>query len=326
MLLSNTNLQLLGYGKASDKTVLNDQTISDVRFADSSVATTNTLPQITTQERYAPISPADRIAGLSCQVINPDDSVSISGRNASESLKRSFNNDPGYESALCKLMKSESFTIPADRISQDDFIKTLLTAITDIDTSNAKRLISEYGATELSKYRCSFAFEGTTYPDITPFALACSLGKLDLVKELYVNQEQLNQTFDTTNDCTGQTSLMLARVNGHLEVVGQLLKWGAKPQSLDKNGDVVDVIDKVLRQEDTRKIIKNFVTELCITGELVLSKDSVLCLGSRNECSDGDNGCLNEEFVYLNPGYIERPHLVEDSRKTGGLFAKLLSE
>ncbi|WP_257285886.1 ankyrin repeat domain-containing protein, partial [Endozoicomonas sp. SESOKO1] len=298
MQVSNTDLQPPNYGKTFDEANLNKQVIRHARFADSSVATTSTLPQITTPERYAPISPADRIAGASCQVINPDDAVSITGRNASESLKRSFNNDPGYESTLCKLMKNESFAIPADSTNQDDFIKTLVTAITDIDTSNAKRLIFEYGAAELSRYRCSFSSKDTTYPDITPFALACRLGKLDLVEGLYVNQEQLNQTFDNSSGGAGRTSLMLAVMSGDVDVVEQLLKWGANPQIPDKAGHVVDIINVSFNRGDTRNKIRNLLIEH--REELGLEPFEEPAIHFlKTECTDEGTGHLNKYNVYL---------------------------
>ncbi|WP_163371987.1 ankyrin repeat domain-containing protein [Endozoicomonas acroporae] len=292
----------------------------DPRFADSSVATTNIPPQIAIQS-YAPTFPTTPITGVSCKVINPDDTASITGRNASELLKSPFNSDPGYESTLCKWMKSESDTSSADRAKQDSVIKTLLMAITDTDTSNATRLISECGATELSGYRCSFSFEGTTYPDITPFALACSLGKLDLVKKLYANPEQLNQTFDTT-DGTGQKPVNLAAMNGHVEVMSQLFKWGVDPQSIVNDA----LTNKILSCSDSREAIKKVVTELCLTGELELSEKSVLCIGSRDECKDGDDiGCLGHGVVYVNPDYNQRQQVVEGSYN-GRLLARLFSE
>lgn len=313
--------QLPKYDKSSDAD-LNKQTKSDQRFADSIVAITEIPRQIATQS-CAPTSPTTPIAGISCKVINSGDAASIAGRNASESLKRPFINDSDDESTLCELMKRESINSSADRTEQGSSIKTLLTAITDTDTSNAKRLISEHGATKLSGCRCSFSFEGTTYLDITPFALACRLGKLDLVKELYVNPEQLNQTFDTTNEGVGQTSLMLTTVSGNFDLIRQLLMWGAEPQSLDKDGNVVDEMGEVLNQGDTREKIRNLVIEYYKENDLISCKDSPIRLGY-NEFTDEDGiGCMNnEEFAYLNPDYNK---LQEGSHKLG-LFARLFSK
>ncbi|WBA81586.1 ankyrin repeat domain-containing protein [Endozoicomonas sp. GU-1] len=322
MQVTNTD-QPLKYEKPSGAD-LNKQTKSEPRFADSSVATTKISPKTET-EIYAPTSPTTSIAGVSCKVINPDGAASITVRNASESLKRPFSKDSGYESTLCKLMKSDLITPSADRTSPDIFIKTLLTAITDTDTSNAKRLLSEHGATELSGYRCSFSFEGTTYLDITPFALACRLGKLDLVKELYAKPEQLNQKFDTTNEGIGQTPLMLAALSGNFELIRQLLKWGAELQTLDKDGNVVDVIGKVLNLGDIREKTRNLIIEHYIENDLISREDSPIRIGY-NEFTDDDGiGGTNDEYVYLNPDYNKRQQVDEGSHKLG-LLDRLFSK
>ena len=125
----------------------------------------------------------------------------------------------------------------------EGFIAMLVKAFTDSDTSSAERLISMYGADVLSKCTCSFSFSNKTYPNITPFALACRTGNLEIVRALYVDQKQLNQAFDCINGVNGRTALMLAIMKGHVEVVKQLLEWGADPQVEDSIGENVDCMN-----------------------------------------------------------------------------------
>ena len=144
--------------------------------------------------------------------------------------------------------------------NKEEFTGMLANAFTDTDTTRAKRLISMYGADYLSSCTCSFTFRYVrTYPDITPFALACRAGNLDIVRELYVDQKQLNQTFECINGTNGRTALMLAAMNGHKRVVKQLLQWGADPQILDEAGTIVDRLNFAFNNSSTYDEIENLL-------------------------------------------------------------------
>ena len=135
--------------------------------------------------------------------------------------------------------RSTDLSYPAT--NRKEFIGMLTKAFTDTDTTRAKRLISKHGAKYLSRCTCSFAYgNNKTFTDITPFALACRTGNLDIVEGLYVDQTQLNQTFECINGTNGRTALMFAAMYGHKHVVKQLLQWGADPQILDEVGHNVD--------------------------------------------------------------------------------------
>ena len=103
-------------------------------------------------------------------------------------------------------------------------------------------MISTYGVELLSKCKCPFRFSDKLYPGISPFALACRSGNLDIVKSLFLDTWQLNQSFDCINGTNGRTPLMLAAMFGHVDVVRQLLEWKADPQIVDQEGASVDHI------------------------------------------------------------------------------------
>ena len=129
-------------------------------------------------------------------------------------------------------------------INHDKMMSMLADAFTDTDTTRAERLISTYGAYYLSSCTCSYTIVGNKrYPDITPFALACRTGNLDIVRRLYVDPKQLNQTFECINGTNGRTALMLAVMFGRISVVEQLLRWEADPQIRDEVGASVDEIN-----------------------------------------------------------------------------------
>ena len=104
-----------------------------------------------------------------------------------------------------------------------------------------------------------------TYPSITPFALACRTGNLDIVQGLYVDQKQLNQTFKCINGTNGRTALMLAAMHGRKRVVEQLLQWGADPQILDEAGTIVDRLNFAFNNSSTyyeiEKLLNNYREE-----------------------------------------------------------------
>ena len=129
-------------------------------------------------------------------------------------------------------------------INHDKMMSMLADAFTNTDTTNAERLIFNYGAYYLSSCTCSYTIVGNkTYPDITPFALACRAGNLDIVRRLYVDPKQLNQTFECIDGTNGRTALMLAVMFGRIKVVEQLLSWEADPQIRDEAGNGVDEIN-----------------------------------------------------------------------------------
>ena len=135
-------------------------------------------------------------------------------------------------------------------INHDKMMSMLAGAFADADTTNAERLISNYGAYYLSTCTCSYTTVGNkTYPDITPFALACRAGNLDIVRRLYVDPKQLNQTFECIDGTNGRTALMLAVMFGRKKVVKQLLRWEADPQIRDEAGHGVDEINFIFNHK-----------------------------------------------------------------------------
>lgn len=120
--------------------------------------------------------------------------------------------------------------------------ETIGKAFSASDTSAATGLISTYGAELLSKCKCPYRFRNYFYPGIPPFALACKSGNLDIVKSLFIDSWQLNQSFDCINGVSGRTPLMLAAMHGHVDVIRQLLEWKADPQIVDQIGASVDHI------------------------------------------------------------------------------------
>ncbi|WP_196221421.1 ankyrin repeat domain-containing protein [Sansalvadorimonas verongulae] len=181
-----------------------------------------------------------------CTAGQHDREASFSGSNvkthSSESqavMQESCSSSLASSSAIC-----ERPCVGFSQISHlEDLRKTIGEAFSDSDTSAAKSLIYKYGAQELSETTCPFSFSYKTYPNITPFALACRSGNLEIVKELYVDPKQLDQAFDCQNGTNGRTALMLAVMHGHKGVVKQLLEWGANPQIVDEDGHGVDIIN-----------------------------------------------------------------------------------
>ncbi|WP_422472911.1 ankyrin repeat domain-containing protein [Endozoicomonas sp. ALB032] len=196
---------------------------------------------------------ADRNIDLSSKAYDAD--RSDCGNNF-KAQKRPSPNDPDTESQPCKTMKSVAMATSASRDKLEHFVDRLVWVITnadstDADIAEAKRLISEYGADEISKCTRSFpVIKNLYYSAITPFALACRFGKLDLVKALYVNQEQLEQTFEVVNGTNGRTALMLAVIGRHPNVVEQLLTWEANTQILDGAGHCVDFLNSAFSHKD----------------------------------------------------------------------------
>ncbi|WP_422139238.1 ankyrin repeat domain-containing protein [Endozoicomonas sp. ALC020] len=178
------------------------------------------------------------------------------GENNFEAQRRPSHDDPDTESQPRKTTKSDAMATSTGREKLEEFVDRLVWVITnadstDADIAEAKRLISEYGADEISKCTRSFhVINNLYYSAITPFALACRFGKLDLVKALYVNQEQLDQTFEVVNGTNGRTALMLAVIGRYPNVVEQLLTWEANTQILDGAGHCVDVLNSAFSHKD----------------------------------------------------------------------------
>ncbi|WOG28394.1 ankyrin repeat domain-containing protein [Endozoicomonas sp. 8E] len=224
-------------------------------FLDVTVAIIDPPSQMISQEyNQASATPiADRIIDAPSLAY---DAHRSDGGNNFEAQRRPSHDDPDTESQPCKTMKSAAMATSRDRDRLEEFVDRLVKVITnaestDADIAEAKRLISEYGADEISKCTRSFpVINNLYYSAITPFALACRFGKLDLVKALYVNQEQLDQTFDVVNGACGRTALMLAVVGRHVNVVEQLLTWGANTEIVDGEGNCVDVINRGFSHRD----------------------------------------------------------------------------
>ncbi|WOG28395.1 ankyrin repeat domain-containing protein [Endozoicomonas sp. 8E] len=236
-------------------------------FSGHMVTTIWLQPQITSQESYAQNSATsivDRNIDVDAQATSSDGAGQSESRDSFKAQKRRFDDDSDTESQPCKFMASEAIAISNGRHDLESFAESLVKVITDpgstdADTSEAVRLISVYGADELAKYTCRFSFHTNTtksYPAITPFALACRFGKLDLVKALYVNQQQLNQTFNIENGTNGRTALMLSVIHGHVNVVAQLLDWGADPLILDEYNHCVDTLNYAFNIDNPDVLIK----------------------------------------------------------------------
>ncbi|WOG28393.1 ankyrin repeat domain-containing protein [Endozoicomonas sp. 8E] len=196
---------------------------------------------------------ADRNIDLSSQAYDAD--RSDCGNNF-KTQKSTSPDDPDSESQPCKTLQNGAMATSAGRHKLEEFVDRLVSIITntdstDTDIAEAKRLISEYGADEISRCTRSFPIiNNLYYSAITPFALACRFGKLDLVKALFVNQEQLEQTFEVVNGTNGRTALMLAVIGRHPNVVEQLLTWEANTQILDGAGHCVDILNSAFCYKD----------------------------------------------------------------------------
>lgn len=205
----------------------------------------------------------------------------------------------------CMPVKNEQLQ---DEQLQDELIKALIDVVNNNDTAKAERLISIHGANDLSRYRCSFSFSDKTYPDITPFALACRFGHLGLVRGLYVTQEQLNQAFTLENGTDGRTALMLAVMKGHVEVVEQLLEWGANPQILDEAGMVVDEINLGFNKGATQDKIRNLLIKYREERNLQPFKEPDFGFYSA-EGIDGINISINPESLIRLLGNLLDPNI-----------------
>lgn len=232
---------------------------SDATFTGASVTTIGPQSQITSQENdtkvhYSPV--VERKIEATSQVTTSDEAAPNNCWHSSKAQVRSNTDDPGAEAVPCKMMKSDAVAISTDRDKLERIVERLFKIITDADNTDAdieeaKSLISEYGADELAKCTGVFSIdENLFYPAITPFALACRFGKLDLVKALFVNQEQLDQTFDIENGTNGRTALMIAVIGRHVDVVQQLLTWGANTQILDSQNNCVDYLNVAFSYQD----------------------------------------------------------------------------
>ncbi|WP_257281269.1 ankyrin repeat domain-containing protein [Endozoicomonas sp. ISHI1] len=194
-----------------------------------------------TQDSATPI--VDRNIQAYSQASTSNEAAQSDSSDSFKTQKKPFTDDSEAESQQRNIMKREAMAISTGDANPERFAESLVKVITDPDstdpdTSEAVRLIAEYGADELARLTIPFSFHMKTtrsFPAITLFALACRFGKLDLVKALYVNQEQLNQTFDMENGTNGNTAIMLAVIHGHANVVKYLLDLGADPLILNED-------------------------------------------------------------------------------------------
>ncbi|WP_252177893.1 ankyrin repeat domain-containing protein [Endozoicomonas sp. 4G] len=245
------------------------QANSNGHFSGSDVRTLDPQPEMTSQEHnQASATPiADRNVDAS---LKTDDAQSDCG-NSSKAQKRPLPDDPDTVPQLCKMIKSGAMAISEEPATLEEFVDSLVKVITnpdstDAETAQAVRLISKYGADQLARCTVSFPINNNlSYPAITPFALACRHGKLDLVEALFVNQEQLDQTFDTKGNVPkGRTALMLAVIKGHVNVVKQLLDWGADVQKHDETNLCAEELNMICNnkgKEDTFRKIKQVLKE-----------------------------------------------------------------
>lgn len=185
-------------------------------------------------------------------------------------LQESRNSSSASRPPICERPCAQASQIN----NSEDVRKMIGEAFSGSNTSEAKRLIGKYGAQALAESTCPYSFSDLTYPNITPFALACRFGNLEIAKELYVDPKQLDQAFDCQNGTDGRTALMLAAMHGHKGVVKQLLEWGANPQIVDKanhsvdvinfafnSGDVLDEIEELLKQHRNNNNLPQFEQE-----------------------------------------------------------------
>ena len=184
-------------------------------------------------------------------------------------------------------------------INHDKMMSMLADAFIDTDTTRAERLIFTYGAYHLSSCTCSYTIVGNKrYPDITPFALACRAGNLDIVKRLYVDPKQLNQTFECIDGTNGRTALMLAVMYGRISVVEQLLRWEADPQIRDEAGASVDEINFAFNhnKRPVRVEIDKLLIRYREEHNLPQFKSNGVRIGIAQEIDD-----LSDRIVYLAP-------------------------
>ncbi|WP_257287138.1 ankyrin repeat domain-containing protein [Endozoicomonas sp. SESOKO2] len=317
--ISKTGTQPLCYGDMTT-VVTRDKKVSAFM---SDIAAKTGLPRQTTLQESYPQDSAPFIVDRNISAYaQSDEAAQRDSRDSLNAQKRPLADGSDTVSQLCKIMKSDAMAISGGRVSFERFAESLAKVITDpdstdADTSEAVRLVSEYGADELAKYTVPFSFHINTtrsYPAITHFALACRFGKLDLVKALYVNQEQLNQTFDIENGTNGRTALMLAVIHGHANVVEQLLTWGANVLILDEDNNCVDRLNLGFNANNPGLCIK--IRDLLIDyrnerglppfKEPALISDYITDTGEDNHYCDftgilSERPELLEKFLSVNP-------------------------
>lgn len=238
--------------------------ISDKQLTPSALGDLSSETQVDKQEKKSPTH----------SLMKCSDIVSENSGNAGELRKKRLNNEPGDELLSRKIAKidvsstsekiAEHPCVPftqANDPNQNIDENMMGKAFADNDPSSAKNLISVYGAKKLSESRCKFSFSDKTYPDITPFALACRSGNLEIVERLYFDQKQLNEAFDCENGTNGRTPLMIATMHGHVEVVKQLLEWGANSQAEDFEGMQVSYMNMYFNEGDKEAQIEQLLKE-----------------------------------------------------------------
>ena len=133
-------------------------------------------------------------------------------------------------------------------------------AFTSGNSSEAMAIIEVHGQ-EIAKHKVRFATKDMTYPSVTPFWLACRTGHLKVIKALYQDPTQLTERPECINGPNGRTPLMLAVMYGYVDIVKQLLEWGANPQEKDNDGLGVDYMNIYFNHNLNQKTIAELLTE-----------------------------------------------------------------